>query len=168
MNASKVEALQWRFNFPLKLPSPFEIILNLYREIGKVLQIIYLISKEEESISGNGNISMIFPQKGRNRNVWGNILLILLKLVSSISLSLLSLWWLYLHNPSNSVGWLIKIIYAKKKIQSDLPLLPSSATETHSKSNSLQLTSVNSITFVSGYFSWPWWLQIVPCPHLPG
>lgn len=168
MNASKVETFQWRFAFHLKLPSPLEIILNLYRAIGKVLQIIYLISKLEESISGNGNISMIFLQKGRNRNVWENILLILLKLVLSISFSLLSLCWLYLHNPSNFVGWLIKIIRTKEKFQSDLPLFPSLATETHLKNNSLHLTSVNSITFVSGYFSQPWWLQIVPCLHLPG
>lgn len=124
MNASKVETFQWRFGFHLKLPSPLEIILNLYRAIGKVLQIIYLISKLEESISGNGNISMIFLQKGRNRNVWENILLILLKLVLSISFSLLSLCWLYLHNPSNFVGWLIKIIHTKESLSEWFALVP--------------------------------------------
>ena len=133
---------------------PLEINYKLDRATSKELQIIYLISEKGRKNFWKWKYRMSFLQKERNTSGWERMFPFVLESVGH-PCTCPSCCWLHFHSPSKPIGWLFKITHAKERFQSDLPLFSSLARETHLKCNSLHLSSVNSITFVSGYFSWP-------------
>lgn len=105
----------------------------------------------------NGNIRVIFLQKGNNMKGWESMLLFVGADVTSFPVPDLPIV-----APAPQSKVICKLAYQnnsgptppEKKILSDLPFVLSLAAKTHFKPTSLRLSSVNSITFLSGYFSW--------------